>query len=581
VIADLHIRNLGVIAEADLALSSGMVVFSGETGAGKTVLVGALGLVLGDRADTALVAGDRAEVSARVVVDPDGAMARRVEELGGAVEADGTLTVARTVAAAGRSRAALGGAAVPVAVLAEVGGSVAQRHSQSDQISLRSGRRQRQSLDAYGGTDLADALARYRDTYDRFVEQSEGLRRAQHDRAENRRRLAAVQEGLARIDELSPQPGEDRTLPDEIARLANTEHLSQQAAEALAALSDDDGGAAAALLVAGQALGRAAAVDGSLTALSGRLGEVMALVSELDADLRRYTDGLNRDPAVLDSLQRRRAALTALQRDYGPTLDDVLTWQRSARTEAAALQGADADEAEALERIAALVADLAASAAIVSRLRVAAAERLGAAVSAELRDLAMPHARFTVAVAQQESDSGLALPDGRSVAFGRNGVDTVAFLLAPHPGADPAPIGDGASGGELSRIMLALEVVLAQSDPPAVFVFDEVDAGIGGRTAVEVGRRLARLARRSQVLVVTHLAQVAAFADQHVVVRKDSGGRVTRSSVCEAAGGQRRRELARMLSGQDDSPAALAHAQELLALAAGRQPDSDAVSAPG
>lgn len=574
-IADLHIRNLGVIAESELEFSSGMVAFTGETGAGKTMLVGALGLVLGDRADTGVVTGGKAEVSARIVVDPGGPTAARVEEAGGAVDPDGTLAVSRTVSAVGRGRAALGGAAVPVSLLAEVGRQTAQRHSQSDQVQLRSPRRQRQSLDAYGGAPLGAALADYRRRYTEYLESSRQLASLQQQRSEREARMAELREGLARIDAVDPEPDEDQSLPAGIARLANAEELAHSVAAVLAVLERGDGdGILTDLTVAQQSLARTVAMDPGRSGLTQRLDEAAILLADIAAELRSYAGDLHTDPVRLEEMQQRRSAVSALQRSFGPGTADVVRWAQQAREELARLDGADEAEANLRDDIDRKVGELAAAAQRVSDMRTDAARRLGAAVTAELVQLAMPHAVFTATVAQHEANAGLPLPDGRVVAFGENGIDTVAFLLAPHDGASPAPIGEGASGGELSRIMLALEVVLAESDPPAVFVFDEVDAGIGGRTAVEVGRRLARLARRSQVLVVTHLPQVAVFADQHVVVRKDSDGQVTRSSVMAVGGLDRRRELARMLSGQDESEVALAHADELLAVAAQDSPAS-------
>jgi DNA repair protein RecN (Recombination protein N) len=567
-IAELNIRGLGVIAECELQFSSGMIAFTGETGAGKTLLVGALGLVLGDRADTAMVAGERADVSATVLVDPTGAETRRVTEAGGVVEPDGAVTVSRSVLAGGRARAALGGAAVPVALVRELGDKLAQRHSQSDQLQLRSRKRQRQSLDAYGGPELAATLTRYQRDYQQYLAAIERLTQIQQQRGEQEARLAELQEGLARIEAVRPRPGEEDEVPQQILRLANAEQLAEGVAGALDAVAEAEDGVLTDLATAQQSLGRAARLDPELAPLGDRLGEAALLLDDIVAELNRYASELSPDPTALEELQRRKAALATLQRDFGPTLTDVIEWEERAREEVTELTNAADTEQVVRAELAELLQRLGQVAAELSELRVAAATQLSEAVTHELRDLAMPDAVFRAEIAQQESETGLELADGRVVAFGATGVDTVDFRLLAHPGGNWSPIGEGASGGELSRIMLALEVVLAESDPPAVFVFDEVDSGIGGKTAVEVGRRLARLADRSQVLVVTHLPQVAVFADQHVVVSKGTDGRVTRSTVAEVAGEERSRELARMLSGSDESATATAHAAELLDIAA-------------
>ncbi len=566
-IADLRIRGLGVISECELELSSGMVVFTGETGAGKTVLVGALGLVLGDRADTGLVSDERAEVSAQMLVRPGGSIADRVEQAGGSLDPDGGLAAARTITQGGRSRAALGGTTVPVSLLAEVGSQIAQRHSQSDQLRLRSRKRQRQALDAFAGPALTATMANYHSSYRNYLTAVADLQQLRKERSERDHRRVELQEALARIEEIKPLAAEETELPEQISRLANVEQLAQDAATALSGLEREDGGTAAEFGTVLQSVTRMAALDPQLSSLRDRCGEMSILLDEVLADVTRYAAALAADPAQLAALQQRRAALTALQRDFGPSLAQVLDWADTARTELKILSSSQDDEARLEEQIEQLLHALTKTGQQVSELRAVAAERLASAVTVELHELSMPNASFRVDVIQQEADEGLQLPDGRTVAFGESGVDTVAFLLAPHPGADWSPVGEGASGGELSRIMLSLEVVLAEADPPAVFIFDEVDAGIGGKTAIEVGRRLASLARRSQVLVVTHLPQVAAFADQQMVVTKSTEGRVTRTSVTEVTGQDRSAELARMLSGSDGSAAATAHATELLDLA--------------
>lgn len=600
-ISHLGITGLGVIHAADVDLAPGLVVFTGETGAGKTMLVSALGLVLGDRFDSTLLGPAGTRVQATVDVPADSIALDRVREAGGEVSpatpsaapADsdhpgdpgelhggGTeLIIGRFIPPSGRGRAVAGGATVPLSVLAEVGESIAQRHSQSDQIGLRSARVQRQALDRFGGPELAAALADYRDVYRSYLDLTGRLAeavRVDRDRADV---LATLTADLAAIRAAEPQES-DAQLDSTISRLTHAETLHEHLATAQDALSDDEAGASTRLGAAAAQLGRAAQHDPTLRPLETRLLELQEQAAEVGREVSERAAGSHADPAELARLQARKAVLAPLLRRFGPTPGDLVARQAELERQLAEAGGGE-DTITALRRdVATCLTALADSAARLTGVRRRAAELLAARVTAELAGLAMPQARLSVTVEHRDEPGGLTLSDGSTVAFGESGTDVVRFLLAPHAGATPAPIGDGASGGELSRIMLALEVVLSESSPPSVFIFDEVDAGIGGRTAVEVGRRLARLARSSQVLVVTHLAQVASFADQHIVVRKNSDGVVTATTISEVTGSERTSELSRMLSGQDESAAAQAHAAELLDLAA-RERDTPVAESAG
>ncbi len=578
-ITHLDISGLGVIRTAELDLAPGLVVFTGETGAGKTMLVSALGLVLGDRFDTGLLGADGTRVQATIDIPADSPALDRVRESGGAVDdaasesTEGTtgtaaLIIGRHIPSGGRGRAVAGGATVPLSVLSDIGHAVAQRHSQSDQIGLRSARTQRHALDRYAGATLAEALGDYRTAYHRYLELSRrlaDLSTADRDRTD---RIARLRAELAEIDAIEPQIGEDDELTNGINRLSNAEALRDDVVSAVDAVTGDESGAITLLGAAAEDLQRASRHDTSLSTLAERLLAVQEQLTDAGMDLKNYAGSLASDPDQLARLQARKAQLTPLLRRFGPTAGAVVEHAESVRAELAAIDGGGEAIAVLTAEIAQVLTHMAERAEQVSQARRTAAQRLAEQVTGELAGLAMPQARFSVVVGHRDDPGGLTLTDGSKVAFGESGTDVVTFQLAPHPGAVPAAIGDGASGGELSRIMLALEVVLAESAPPSVFIFDEVDAGIGGRTAVEVGRRLARLAEGSQVLVVTHLPQVATFADQHIVVRKDSDGMVTNTSVTEVNGADRAAELSRMLSGQDDSAVALAHAEELLDLAA-------------
>jgi len=581
---EVRITGLGVIDDAVLELSPGFNVVTGETGAGKTMVVSGLGLLFGGRADPARVrpGSDRANVEGRICVDADGPAARQVHEAGGDLDDEGgALILSRSVSAEGRSRAYAGGRSVPVSLLTCLADDLVAVHGQADQQQLLKPGRQRAVLDRFAGADLAALLAGYQRVYQRHRgvrQELEGLSARARDRQREADRL---RHGLAEIEQADPADGEDADLLAEEQRLSHADALHASATRAHEALLGDpsSGDYAAAdavtmLGVARQALEAAAHHDTALAALGARVSEAAYLVSDVAADLASYAQRVEADPARLAAVQERRAALGRLIRRYGgagaepgaasaPGAEDapaddvaaVLSWAKRAGARLGELEGDDERIAGLAEEEAGLAADLEQLAGRLSAARREAAARFAEEVTAELTALAMPHARLTAAVN----------PLGEA---GPHGADDVEIRLSAHPGAPALPLHKGASGGELSRVMLAIEVVFAGADPVPTFVFDEVDAGVGGKAAVEVGRRLARLARRAQVIVVTHLPQVAAFADAHLVVQKAGDGSVTRSGITGLDQAGRVRELSRMLAGLEDSEFGRAHAEELLAAAA-------------
>ena len=571
---ELRLRGLGVIEDAVLEFGPGFTAITGETGAGKTMLLTGLGLLFGARADGALVRSghERADLDGRIVLDPAHPAAQRALEAGGVLD-DGALIISRTVASEGRSRAFAGGRSVPVATLAELAEQLLAVHGQADQRGLLRPAVQRAALDRFG--DAAEALAAYRRTFSALAQVRTELEEVSAHRRERAQEADLLRLGLAEIAAVAPVRGEDVTLKADIARLEAVDVLKRSAQSAHGALSATDGSAVTAgdvdvltlVATARRSLEEAAGADPALDALAERLAEVAYLASDLAADLAAYASGVEADPQALEAAHQRLAALTTLTRKYAADIDGVLDWAATAEPRLAEL-----DDDGRVERLSAdhdrLTLQLAAEAAQLSAVRTEAASRLAAAVVAELEGLAMSQATVEVVVEQRADDRGLPLPDGRRVAFGPHGIDEVELLLVAHPGAPPRPLHKGASGGELSRIMLALEVVLAGADAVPTFVFDEVDAGVGGRAAVEVGRRLAALSRTAQVLVVTHLPQVAAFADRHLVVRRADDVGVTRTDVVAVEGEERLVELARMLGGLPDSTLGRGHAEELLAVAA-------------
>ncbi|MEJ3403625.1 DNA repair protein RecN [Rathayibacter sp. YIM 133350] len=560
VIEELSIRDLGVIADATLPLGPGFTAVTGETGAGKTMVVTALGLLLGARSDAGAVRSGSAEarVDGRWFVEETGAVAERVRDAGGSVD-EGELLLGRSVSSEGRSRAIVGGRSAPVSVLTDLADELVVVHGQSDQIRLRSAAAQRAALDRFAGAELAQVLEEYRTVYERWRESAHTLKELTEDREQRAREAEQLRGDLAEIERLDPQPGEDEELVERAERLGNLEELRIAAAGARewisAEESDESTDAVAAVEAARRQLERVVSHDATLAPLVDALANVSFLIADAAAELSSYLAGLDADGSrELEAVQERRAQLGALARKHGGSVDDVLAF-----AEKGGLRLLDIDDDA--ERIASLTASTAQDeqrarelSQQLSALRADAARRLAAAVTEELSALAMPDAALLVTVEQQDE-------------LGALGGDAVALLLRPHSGAEPRPLGRGASGGELSRVMLAIEVVIAATGPVPTFVFDEVDAGVGGAAAIEIGRRLARLAESAQVIVVTHLAQVAAFAGNHLRVAKDRSGAITASSVEQLDGNARVAEMARLLSGLPDSESGLAHARELIELA--------------
>jgi DNA repair protein RecN (Recombination protein N) len=582
VLQEIRIRGLGVIDDAQLELGPGLTVVTGETGAGKTMVLTGLGLLMGGKPDGGAVraGAERAIVEGRLRVDADSAAVARAIEAGAELE-DDELLVSRTVLAGGRSRAYVGGRSAPVSVLVDLSDEMVAVHGQSDQQRLLRSSRQRTALDRFAGAAVAEPLAEYGVRYERLRAVDAELTEVTTRARERAQEADLLRFGLSEIERVDPQPGEDVALRSEEDRLAYADALRTAAETAHGYLSADETGpeqvdALTLLGSARQVLESERGHDEQLAALAERLAEASYLLGDVAADLASYASGLETDPARLAEVQDRRAALTDLIRKYAdpPVLgaddggqgageiDAVLAWAERGSRRLLELDGDDERVVALREERDTLRAELEQLAATITKARSEAADRFSAAVSVELTAQAMPHARVVVEVR----------PRGELSA---HGADDVEILFSAHRSAQPRPLEKGASGGELSRLMLAIEVVFAGADPVPTFVFDEVDAGVGGKAAVEVGRRLAALARHAQVLVVTHLPQVAAFADRHLTVVKSDDGSVTSSDVQMLDDDARVRELSRMLAGQEDSASARAHAEELLASAAtskGRSP---------
>lgn len=554
-ITEIYIRDLGVIREARLAFKPGLNVLTGETGAGKTMVLTALALLLGGRADSGAVrAGSASTFVEGRWSNPSAAVVDRINDAGCQLD-DGELLANRSVSAEGKSRAAIGGVSVPVGLLAELGEHLVVVHGQADQIRLKSATAQRQALDSFAAIETL--LGEYRTHFDKWRAAKKTLAEVEQNRESNAAELAKLTAELEEIEAVSPRQSEDLELRDLSARMSNIEALRNAAATAHEALSSDlDQIDVRGLLAAAtRALEQQSSLDSSLAKLAENLQEVGYQAAELATQLASYVSSLEADSELsFDQVQQRLAQLNGLIRKHGSNLEDVFAHSEFAAKRILELDDSD-DRLDSLrEQIEHEFEQVQKLAQQLSQERMAAATQLAAEVNFELKGLAMAAAELVVDV-QPAAD------------FSADGRDVVSLLLKSYAGAEPRPIAKSASGGELSRIMLALEVVLAKGSSTPTFIFDEVDAGVGGAAAIEIGKRLARLSRQAQVIVITHLAQVAAFADSHQRVLKTQNGDISESDVADLIGADREAELARMLSGLADSTSGREHASELVALA--------------
>lgn len=551
-IRSVRIRGLGVIDETVLEPSSALTAVTGETGAGKTMVVTGIGLLLGDKADTGLVRHgcDRAVVEA-VLDTPD---AGRVSELGGTVE-DGEVICARHITSR-RSRALLGGAQVTASQLAHIVGDQVTIHGQSEQVRLVDAARQLDVVDRAAGDELAGHLSRHAQLWSEFRAASQRLQRLNEDRAGAEMEREVLTRRVGEVDAVDPKPHEDDDLIAEIAGLQAAQSIRESLNKAdvlLNGVETSTGpqpGALALLEQAVHELDGTGDADPRAAELAERARQMSYDLTDLAASVAGHAARAEADPQRLEKLGGRLAAIQRLLRARTTTLDDLLESTAADRHRLAELDPGATDLDSLGQQVEQLRSELRRSADHMSAVRRRTAVRLAAEVRPELAALAMPHARLEFRV--------------EPAPMGPRGADSVTIMLAANPGSDLAPLAKAASGGELSRVRLALEVVVAQPQVPQTFVFDEIDSGVGGAVGIEIGRRLRQLARRHQVIVVTHLAQVAAFADTHVVITKASDGAVTSSGLREVTGSEREIELSRMMSGMVDSESGLEHAHDLL-----------------
>ena len=557
-IEEILIRDLGVISEAKLEFGPGLTVLTGETGAGKTMVLNALGLLLGERSDSSAIrkGQEQAFVEGRWLL-ADSALTR-IRELGIELE-DAELLVNRSVSAEGRSRAALSGKSVPVGILSEIGEQLVVVHGQSDQIRLRSAAAQREALDQFAGEDLSKVMTEYTSVYANWKQAASRLSEITTQLEARSRQADQIRSAVEELTNLDPKPGEDVELAEKASKLTHLEELRIAATAAHNQLSsegfDDSSDAITLIGKARRSLEAVSEHDPELASLAQQLKEIGFSLNETSASISGYLASLDSEGGQeLERVQQRRADLTSAMRKYGPTLEEVISYFENSGARLLELDSSDKEiqELTALEQ--SLGKQATSLAKTITELRTKAASALAKSVTGELAALAMTGASLEVTVSQGSE-------------LGATGADQVAILLSAYPGAEPRPLGKGASGGELSRIMLAIEVVLAGSELAPTFIFDEVDAGVGGAAATEVGKRLATLAQNAQVIVVTHLPQVAAFATRHLRVLKSVSDQYTSTDVVRLEGEAVVEELARMLSGLSESESGKTHAKELLELA--------------
>ena len=553
-IDQLTIKNLGVIPQAELSFSPGFTALTGETGAGKTMVLSSIGLLLGKKADSSLVRYGEKELAVEgiFVTDSSSQAATLLTEAGGLVE-DGEIILARTVPARGRSRCHGGGRTIPSGVLSQIGRELVTIHGQAEQLRLRSGARQLALLDSFGGSSHQELVAEFGATYTSWRHLQTQLEDWENQRQAREIEVSRLKEGVELQEKLQPEPGEEDDLLRKIERLGNVEDLREAAQAAynyLGGDGSDSAGAASLVSAAIQALEKGAQSDEELSELVRGLRDASSIILDISAEAGAYLSNLEADPALLDQAQSRLSQLRHAYRTWAKDLDSWLTWADTARDRIIQLSGPQNQGTVLEEQLEKAASQLQTLGKKVSRARLALAKTLKKEVAGELAALQMPDAGFDIEL------KSLAEPNS-------HGFDQVTFGLRAGVNAEIRPLGQGASGGELSRIMLALEVTLAAKSlakGTPTFIFDEVDAGIGGATALAVGERLSRLAKHAQVIVVTHLPQVAAWADKQLVVSKNNDI----AQVREVAGSKREREIARMLAGKADSKSALDHARELI-----------------
>ena len=566
---EISIRNLGIIDQSTLELGSGLNVLTGETGAGKTMILTALSLVLGGKSDSSLVrtGTERLVATAQFSLPKVSAEVQEISEISGTDISEGSLILTRTVNSDGKSKAVAGGTTVPATTLASFADHLIEIHGQAANHQIIKSARQRELLDRYTGSEFVDALTAYQAVFLSYNDLKARIKAALDSASKRDREITELEEFLIGWQKLKAVRGEYAETTNQIARLSSVEDLRAASAGAAQSLSDEGAGALTVLGSARRFLDLAKGKDGKLDEISSTIAEGFYLIDDAARELSSYLTSLEADPGKLDSLQARKAEINAFLKKYGSSIDGdedlilLAARAKGAKEAIADLNGGEDRIKELQSQLDEIKKELIDCAWTLTRVRAEASLTLSKLVTAEINALAMPHTQFSIAITSPDYASALKESDFTSL-----GCDEVAMQIQGHTGAPLIALGKGASGGEMSRIMLALEVVLAQTHPVGTYIFDEVDAGVGGKAAIEVGRRLAALAKHTQVIVVTHLPQVAAWADTHFAVKKSSDGSISQSDVIKLEDKARVEEIARMLAGLEGSASAQEHAVELLAM---------------
>ena len=556
---EISIRSLGVIESSNIQFKPGLTVLTGETGAGKTMVLTALGLVLGSKSDSDLVrAGqERAVVTGRFSVPLQ--IQDEILASGGEVE-DDCVVITRTLSSQGKSRVLVGSAVSSAATVSSFAQSLVEIHAQSSSSKLMKPAVSRELLDRYGGIDLTQ----YQEIFTQYQEISLRIQELKNQLLQRDKEIDLLTEFAQEFSKLSPVSGELVKIENEIAKLGSVEQLNQVVSSTLNLLEDEDLSALNLLQQMRKSLDSVAGKDRDLDQITERFTESLLNLQDIGSDLTSYLSSLEADPSRFAQLQDRKSALSSLLKRYGKGSDKDLAFEEliadglGAKQKLADLSGGSDRITELEKQKLDIFSKMKISAVKLANDRKINAEKLSKLVTSEIRNLSMPNSQFVISQSTLDSDK-----PGSYTAYG---LDEIAILFAAHTGATPLPLSKVASGGELSRVMLALEVVIAEAEPIGTYIFDEVDAGVGGKAAVEIGRRLAKLSKSAQVIVITHLPQVAVWADNHLVVKKSESGSVTQSDVKEMSADERKVEIARMLSGQEDSQTAQEHASELLTI---------------
>ena len=564
---EINIRGLGVIDKALVEFSPGLNVITGETGAGKTMVLTALTLVLGGKTDSDLIrsGSERLSVSGTFSLGTDNSgKIRALCEDHDIEVSDSSIILARSVSRDGKSRALISGTSTTATTMSLLGSEFIEIHGQHGNLVLTKPNKQKEILDLSGGRVISEKLEKYRSLLSDYLEQKKAITELRKALADRDREIESLRDLSQEAERLRPKLNEFLELDSVISRLESVEDLRVASSGAQQVLSDEELGALNSLHQLKRFLSSAKGKDSDLDAITERANDALFSLIDLSTDLDRYVTGLSADPQALENALTRRATLSTFIKKYAQSTDknealnEVIDHAARAQQRIKDLTGGD-DRIRQLEaEVQKTRLDLVTSANVLTVERQKCARDLSSKVTSELHALSMPKATFSVKIETAESS------DDKN--FSQSGLDEVAMVFSSHTDGALLPISKAASGGELSRLMLALEVVIAEQYPLGTYVFDEVDAGVGGKAALEVGRRLRKLANTSQVIVVTHLPQVALWADNHIVVEKDDSGTVTESTIRRISDSDREREIARMLSGVDGSEHAQEHARELLNL---------------